>query len=79
MGTLFQCKCFLCEECCGNYDKDIKFERETKKELNATSGDYTLSHKEIKNYKNGSKEEKSFTVKGNIYKEKTNINLFLSN
>lgn len=76
MGNLFQCKCFLCEECCWNYDKDIIFESETKKEINATSGDYTLTHKEIKNYKNGSKAEKSFTVKGNIYKN--NINLFLS-
>lgn len=78
MWNLFQCKCFLCEECCGNNGNDIIFERETKKEINATSGDYTLSHKETKNYKNGSKEEKSVTVKGNIYKEKNNINLFLS-
>ena len=42
MGNLFQCKCFLCEECCGNNGNDIIFERETKKEINATSGDYTL-------------------------------------
>ena len=42
MGNLFQCKCFLCAECCGNNGNDIIFERETKKEINATSGDYTL-------------------------------------